>query len=83
MWIIAVSFDMIEAAAGLDLRQDDFIYAIEAYEDDPECPLFTNCVKTEFGKKLVTKRFEEQGLSVIVRSIAEMRGLNPYWETEY
>ena len=58
----------------------DYRYAIEGYSDDSETPEFTNMVKTEFGKKLVEKRFKEQGLNVVIRKPEEAKGLNPYYE---
>ena len=60
----------------------EYKYAIEGYDKDPDCPLYTNCVRTEFGVLAVSKRFEKQGLNVIVRTVEKMKGLNPYWEKE-
>jgi len=59
----------------------EYKYAVEGSTDfNFDCPLATNCTKTFEGAEVVIKRFEAQGLNVIVRSMREMRGLNPYYE---
>ncbi|MBE9542555.1 MAG: hypothetical protein IMF01_09570 [Proteobacteria bacterium] len=62
------------------MDKSEYIYAVEAFTDFEDCPEFTNCTKTLFYAKLSEKRFKEQGLSVVIRPMAEMAGLNPFYE---
>lgn len=60
----------------------EYKYAVEGYEstDSSAAPMFTNCVKTEVGRDIVRERLMKQGLAVVVRTMSDMRGLNPYYE---
>ena len=61
---------------------DSFKYAVEGYDEYPDCPLFTNCTKTLNHAKFIRHRMLFQGLKVVIRPIDQMQGLNPFFEQE-
>lgn len=57
-------------------------YGVTGYDRFEDCPKFTNLVRTEFGAKLVQRRFETQGLKTKIYdlTVEQAPGLNPYKE---
>lgn len=46
----------------------------------PECPEYTNVVRSKLGAEIVKKRMESQSLTVVIDTRDNMYGMNPYYE---